>query len=146
MRVVELEGALLDFWVAQASRAWEWAHELFPTMTLDPTFVSAGLFPEDGRDHCFLVPNNPMRQGYQLFTPSTSWEHGGPIIERQLLVVWPYRILDQEDRAADVQQDFAAKRIGMPEPEATGSSYLIAAMRCVVASVYGEDVPDEVPA
>lgn len=138
MKVAELEGALLDLWVARAGEVWTWAHELFPTMTLDPTFVSAGLFPEDGRDHCFLVPNNPMRQGYVEFSPSTSWEIAGPIIEREFIC------LNGDDGAPDVPASWDASIFDDGEVCQTGPTPLIAAMRAFVAWKFGDEVPDGV--
>ncbi len=38
MKTSELEGGLLDYWVAQALEAWKWADQFHPTMTLDSTF------------------------------------------------------------------------------------------------------------
>jgi hypothetical protein len=90
IKVRELEGAQLDYWVARADEVWTWAHELFPTMTLDSTFKGVELFTfEGGRTVCRLVPRNPLRQDYQIFTPSKSWEHGGPIIERKGIGIAP---------------------------------------------------------
>lgn len=50
---------------AQASEAWKEAHKWYPTMTLDPTFSGVEIRGE----HCYLVPNNPMRQGPQIYDP-----------------------------------------------------------------------------
>lgn len=128
MKVADLEGVLLDYWVA---RAQGWRLSRHTTLDCDKWVDAAGRL-------CGILP----AQSYQ---PSKEWAHGGPIIEREHLVVWPYRLLDQEDRAAGVPQDFAAKRIGMPEAEAVGPSYLVAAMRAYVASRFGAEVPDETP-
>jgi hypothetical protein len=50
---------------AQVSEAWKDAHKLYPTMTLDPTFAGA----EIRGKHCYLLPNNPMRQDPQVYDP-----------------------------------------------------------------------------
>ena len=62
------------------------------------------------------------------FTPmfSTDWAQGGPIIEREKIALW----LNGDD-------DWAATD-GFKN--ATGSTPLIAAMRCYVASKLGEEV------
>ena len=62
----------------------------------------------------------------QSFTPSTDWAHGGPIIERESMGVFPLG----EGWAAGFQN---------------GPTLLIAAMRCYVASKLGDEVelPEE---
>lgn len=82
-----LEGAALDWAVTHATKAWEWAHRLFPTMTLDPSFkgVIASPYPRGEFGSCLptcvLIPNNPMRQDHMPFCPSISWELCGPLVE-----------------------------------------------------------------
>lgn len=124
-RVADLTGAELDLWVARAIGGTNAAVESF------------GDVPVCQMNDTRIVPDG------RPFAPHEDWAQGGPIIERERLVVWPYRILDQDDRAAGVQQDYAAKRIGMIEPEGMGPSYLIAAMRAFVASKFGETVTDQ---
>lgn len=122
MKVADLTGALLDYWVARAEGKLlcsEW-----DSSAVDGILIGTG------------------EGDLEPFAPSTDWAHGGPIIEREHLVVWPYRLLDYEDRANGVQQDYAAKRIGMFDPQAIGSTYLIAAMRAYVAGRFGAEVPD----
>lgn len=50
---------------ARASEVWKHAHKWYPTMTLDSTF--SGVAIRNG--HCYLIPNNPMRQDPQLYDP-----------------------------------------------------------------------------
>lgn len=59
MRVAELEGALLDYWVAKAE----------------------GLIVDGIRHGGVVIGTTPDRYVYH---PSTNWAHGGPIIERNL--------------------------------------------------------------
>lgn len=76
--------------------------------------------------------------GHELFSPSTSWDIGGPIIHKEEISVietgdaskWEGRVWDE------YSQSF--RRWSGPTP-------LIAAMRCYVASKLGEEVevPDE---
>ena len=83
---------------------------------------------------------------WDLFCPSTEWEFGGPIIEREKLTVAPN---DQKSYVG--QEAWTAYRIetlftdqGDREYQ-TGSTPLIAAMRCYVASKLGAeiDIPEE---
>ena len=76
--------------------------------------------------------------------PSTDWAQGGPIIERERLWVG-YSAVGQSLKllvmADDVVQ--SRKRALPPNCSTTGSTILIAAMRCYVASKLGDEV--EVP-
>lgn len=70
------------------------------------------------------------------YTPSRSWEQGGPIIEREGLLIRPQPGRDLWDSWAH----------GTAAPcYSTGSTPLVAAMRCYVASKLDEevDIPDE---
>ena len=68
------------------------------------------------------------------YTPSTDWAQGGPIIERENILIG----LCYEG------EDWIATRIKPPAAsEARGPTMLIAAMRCYVASQLGDEV--EVP-
>ena len=66
----------------------------------------------------------------QSFTPSTNWEHGGPIIERERINLW--------NEGHDWEASLYGKHI------VWGETALIAAMRCYVASKLGDEV--EIPA
>lgn len=78
----ELVGPALDWAVAHAVKAWEFAHEWFPTMTLDPTFKGIADVSYNG---CVsLIPSNPMRQGYEPFAPSTEWAQGGLLLDKYI--------------------------------------------------------------
>ena len=78
------------------------------------------------------------------YTPSTDWAQGGPIIEREKLTVAP-----NDQKAYVGQEAWSAYRIetlftdqGDREYQ-TGSTPLIAAMRCYVTSKLGDEV--EIP-
>jgi hypothetical protein len=108
LKTSELQGAVLDWAVAKCE----------------------GLVNEDGLDVGFI------RDG--VFTPSTDWAQGGPIIEREGITVRRY---------TDALWDAS---IGRLDYVADGPTPLIAAMRCYVASKFGDDlvlfkveVPDE---
>jgi hypothetical protein len=72
------------------------------------------------------------------FSPSTNWSHGGPIIEREIIVLthpkhdcWTATTQDSTDLDTPLYQE-------------DGPTPLIAAMRCYVASKLGEEV--DIPA
>ena len=66
--------------------------------------------------------------GSSRYSPSTNWAQGGPLIEREMLEI-----------RNEVWGGFNAMGNGC---YGDGPSILIAAMRCIVASKYGEEVPD----
>lgn len=72
----------------------------------------------------------------ETYSPSTNWAQGGPIIEREGITVRRY---------TDALWDAS---IGRLDYVADGPTPLIAAMRCYVASVMGDevDVPAELEA
>jgi hypothetical protein len=136
MKVSDLQGGMLDYWTALADESWKWAHDLLPTMTLDPTFSGAEYEPEwqDGYGEivgaCILIPSNPFHQDRLLFRPSTNWDHGGPIIERQR--IWLSD--DEGEWLASCHPDHTLIQ--------EGKTPLIAAMRACVASKYGDEIPN----
>lgn len=69
-----------------------------------------------------------------LFRPSTDWDCGGPIIERERICLIPPH--------ADIEM-WEAYHPDFPQAEHYGPTLLIAAMRCYVAAVLGDEV--EVP-
>ena len=74
---------------------------------------------------------DPKQSGYTLaFCPSTNWEQGGPIIEREKL---------------DILYEHDLRWVAIPQKgvEYYGPTPLIAAMRCYVASKLGSEV--EIP-
>jgi len=76
------------------------------------------------------------------FKPSTDWAQGGPIIERERISI--EHMAGAGDGGTDV---WVATRIENPAfSEEQGTTPLIAAMRCFVASKLGDevDVPDEI--
>lgn len=116
-KVSELGGADLDCWVIKALGGRYGAYEF-------------GL----GREKNALIFDDgfPITATSGLFNPSANWTYGGPIVERQGIAIhishftglgWRARIEDGEDMHY-----------------ATGETPLIAAMRCYVTSVFGEEV------
>ena len=125
-RTSELVGAHLDLAVALTGE-WSTAHELFPTMTLDPTFSGARIAELSSGPVCLLVPRNPMRQDPERYSPSTDWGIGGPIIERERLCV------------AFTSGGWRGLMSGDNQFPSFGPTPLIAAMRCFVAGKLGEE-------
>ena len=104
MKVPELSGAKLDYWVARSN-----GYKAY--------IAKAGCFlGKEYRPIC-------------IYGPSTEWDQGGPIIEREEIQLVPRA--NGEQWAAGIDQCVKG-----------GDTALIAAMRCYVASKFGEDVPD----
>ena len=111
LKTSELQGAVLD-WAVTKAEGIELSHGCYNRLLVDGR-MSAG--------QKMLAPYNP----------STDWELGGPIIEREKIELthdgfeWWARIWADEDYE--------------------GPTPLIAAMRCYVASQLGDEVevPDE---
>jgi hypothetical protein len=111
MKVAELEGRALDYWVAKAeglplSESWNCA-------AADGILVGTGA------------------GDLELFSPSTSWEFGGPIIEAEKF----YLEWDADGYWVAATPHSAQYRATTP---------LVAAMRAFVADKFGDTVPDEV--
>ena len=121
VKTAELKGVALDWAVAHATKAWTWAHEWYPTMTLDPTFRGVSDNAPGGRVR--LVPNNPMRQDSQPFNPSTDWAQGGRLIEKHVTAL--------NQSGTESWWAHAEDRLGL------GSAPLIAACRAIVAANIG---------
>ena len=116
MKIAELEGTLLDYWVAKAKGG----------MTLWPG-------DEVVHTRCGLsIKAAANGELYCLnFRPSTDWSHGGPIIEREGIGTAP-----------DSQGPWKAYKEATEGPRVyIGRTPLEAAMRRFVASKYGENVP-----
>lgn len=114
MKVSELTGAELDYWVAKAKGQ-------------NPCI-------EDAK--CMISWNagelggNETHRAY--FQPSVDWTQGGPIIEREEIAVRPSVIPDAGWVACLDHGDFEQ-----------AETPLIAAMRAYVSSKYGDEVPSE---
>lgn len=121
IKTSELTGAALDWAVAKC--------EMLPVEKnrMGRLSFDAGLFPtfsdlEKGR--------------WQVYTPSTDWSQGGPIIERYCINLFRLDPKTEEDNRFWIAHiDGIYCRYGV--------SALIAAMRCYIASQLGDDV--EIP-
>lgn len=108
MKTSELTGAALDWAVAKCEHPEWW--EMFVDMD-----TIHGLRMDDGND----------------YTPSTNWEQGGPIIERERIATWGDGNLYWEAECGWAW--------------GKGPTPLVAAMRCYVASKLGDEIelPEE---
>jgi hypothetical protein len=116
MKTSELTGAALDWAVAKCE-----GHNVF--IKHAPLQV---MYPPKGK------------RSFYIYTPSTNWAQGGPIIEREGIA------LEQGQGAWDAELEF------LPDDDthyrygkAFGPTPLIAAMRCFVASKLGDEI--EIP-
>ncbi len=111
-QVRDLTGAPLDYWVAVAQ-----GHDAPRADASGCTSIrAAGAAPAP-------------------FAPSTSWTDGGPIVERL-----PFAAFEREGgRGAWRAVPAAGERCTFNQ---SGPMLLVAAMRTLVASTFGDDVPD----
>lgn len=81
-----------------------------------------------------------------VFSPSTDWSQGGPIIAREMSAKCGRLCIKDETYATETTQRFSAEYTGRnweQHRKMYGPTPLIAAMRCYVASKLGDEV--EVP-
>ena len=120
MKVSDLTGAELDKWVAQAIGYWS-----------DPDFDA--VLNHEG----YWVGEGTFIAKYR-YRPSTNWSQGGALIEKYKICLC-YECFQKDNDCYWVA--------AIEESEGTylGSDKqpLIAAMRAIVASVYGESVDNE---
>lgn len=112
-KISELTGAELDYWVARAAGLSN-----AKLRRVGPT--------ENGG---FVFVEHVQTDGNPLYSPSSDWKHGGPIIERERIQLW---VLGDEWMA---KASMKAGNLGC------GHTALIAAMRAYVSSKYGDSVP-----
>jgi hypothetical protein len=120
MRVHDLRGADLDLWTANAAGA------------PDPQIVNGV---------CVIAARRGSQINYQ---PSSSWAEGGAIIESERISVWRYPNLDSWH--ACMEFDVLRDEGLMAKHYYQGPTPLIAAMRCFIASKFGNEVPQELGA
>lgn len=152
MKVNELEGAQLDYWVASA----EIKQGVGQTTGCQIRALSGDrwvLFdPDDGAPVMIicsgfraLIQARKELKADRLvdrYAPSETWANGGPIIEREHIAI----------QAIMVGKWCAEKWVGEPRTREDkfvmeyGETPLVSAMRAYVASKFGDTVPDEVEA
>jgi len=133
MKVSELEGAELDYWVAKAEG-----------YTIENAVHDEGCFTiydsEGGRVGDLPKSNTYKGIIYGLYAPSTKWELSGPIIEREKIYVGPCVYAPEHTWQATKHKYVEGHYKG--EFIATGPTPLIAAMRAYISSKYGETVDE----
>ena len=126
MKVADLNGAALDYWVAKAE-----GHRV-RVVDGDVVFYTGG-------DDTGLKERRGPR-----YSPSAEWSDGGPIIERERiafvqLVEAFHKNLGRWEAHVDgyvAQGDLDGTACGF------GQTQLIAAMRAYVVNKFGDEVPD----
>jgi hypothetical protein len=108
IKVAELEGAKLDMWMAKAEN------------------VRFSKFPE--RAKRLILPSG------EKYSPSSDWSQGGPIIEREKIMLEPVETWCAHLYTGDPAINYAVSH--------EGKTPLEAAMRCYVASKFGEEVEE----
>lgn len=114
-RVSDLAGAELALWVARANK----------------NYVDAGEGVFDAENETYV---GHIGGSIQAFAPHEDWSQGGPLIEKHGIALGKIGPIGTP-MAYEAGEDTALQ---------FGPTPLIAAMRALVASVYGDSVPDEV--
>lgn len=132
MKVADLTGVLLDFWVARTARLDAVISDLFPN-------GARAVLLHYGEDEC-----GKLFAGRE-FSPSTNGGDADPLIEQHWIGVnRPSK--GQKTPLWCAIADNAAPRRGaqlyQPVVAQWGETHRIAAMRCFVAMYHGEEVPD----
>lgn len=124
MKVAELTGALLDYWVARAEGIC--LHDA-------PHTKECGNW---GADYtCTRCKKDASsRPNVGSWHPSTDWAQGGPIIGRERIQ------LSAPPSGEWVGIMYVKGKLIAPEADKP----LVAAMRAYVASKFGDEVPDEI--
>lgn len=136
MKVSELKGAELDYWVAKAHGWNEWTNFLDGDYEGDyPMFAvfeyGIGFYDEeDSGDQT------------DSFNFHREWMDAGQIIEREKINL-NYRIRDQKDEWSAWVWSKVEEKGSRLKFYMKGPTPLIAAMRCYVASKYGDEVPTQ---
>ena len=117
MKVSELEGVLLDCWVAKATGRTDVALDT----EVGPVIANDSIEDPSG----------------EWFEPSTNWSQGGPIIKREEITIHHCDSWNGKWCAGIV--------IWLPDHDDWhhGPTPLIAAMRAYVASKFGDEVADD---
>ena len=122
VKISELTGAALDWLVAKCEGMVAQGVYGEPELTQDGLHLH----------YCDVLLSHP-------YSPSTDWAEGGPIVQREGIGIRQYGDFLESRWQAD---KWAFKFV---DPMATGTTPLIAAMRCYVSSKLGDevDIPEE---
>lgn len=136
MKTSELSGALLDYMVAQIDPKCEGLNfglinDVVCGYYDENNLMVPCVFIVGGKFNKELKAKKALTVDYtDSYHPSTNWQQGGPIIEREI---------NSLERITDT---WYAKRYrtGKRDLWQTGQTPLIAAMRCYVATKFGDEV------
>jgi hypothetical protein len=140
MKVAELSGAMLDYWVGKALGAsdnWRMGTDGRFSFEHMPSGVDVGFIPNEC---CAAIPQCELD-----FRPSERWDQAGPIIERERIYIEP--AFNNADSLTHWDAGCYSRK-GTPDhfagewAQGRGSSALEAAMRAYIASRFGDEVPD----
>jgi len=139
MKTAELEGADLNYWVAQcdpsvATIRWERVggnYLGFGRIGSSPEFFGLIIVGQEGAG----IP-----LGVKQYNPSEDWERAGPIIDREEICIEPLAHFREEAYIKGWQAIIYFN--GGEQDTKEGPTPLIAAMRAFVASKFGDEVPD----
>jgi hypothetical protein len=116
MKVAELDGDRLDYWVARASAL----------PIVDKTIVNS---------HKVRTWSVQSPHGEPVwYSPSSDWTQGGPILEHERI--------DCDAWKNGMGWNASTYHTAEYYAEMPGATLLIAAMRCYVASKFGTEVPE----
>ncbi len=127
MKTSELTGALLDYWVATAEGLEPYADKLPDGATYHRYWLVD--LPEEPAVIVGLIPEPP--KGAVRYAPSSLWQQGGPIIEREAIDI----------ACTEPRLDPRYWLAQYNDSAVIGETPLIAAMRAYVESKLGYEVP-----
>lgn len=136
MKVSELEGPELDYWVGMANGfkcKFSRFHPDYGERDDYETPKTWAMLPRDGYGPLIWYEYNPL----------TDWSQGGPISEREGISVEVHCSENGKPTSWKAGWKWPMSGICVNRRWQCGSTPLIAAMRCFVASKYGEEVPDK---
>lgn len=83
--------------------------------------------------------------GFDKYAPSTNWEQGGPILDKERIGTTPFTITVGPDKGTKEWFANYESFVDVTPNYYSGPTKLIAGMRCYVAAKLGEEVevPDE---
>ncbi len=145
MKTSELTGALLDHYVALALGA-------DPKADLHANYDKTGFMLQTREGKFLVVSPGGVALKWQ---PSKSWAQCGPIMGSRKISIrhMPYSVYsDLQDNASVIVASLECRLEIHPFGEPVigagwyaGDTEPQAAMRAFVASVYGDDIPDDIP-
>ncbi|MCP3017519.1 phage protein NinX family protein [Cupriavidus basilensis] len=122
MKVTDLEGALLNYWVARAEG------------------LRCEIRPRKGVAHAYIFIDTAVHADYpRIYRPSEDWSDGGPILDLRMQVCG---VLNRDNHAPESSRYRCAMGNYPHARMYQGHTILVAAMRAYVASKFGHEVPE----